>query len=196
MKIKFTEQQSLQVIHEMIENTKSKFRDNGFFYLLWGWLVLIASLAEFILMNLEIEYAWLPWPVTMIGGGIVSGIAGYRLGKKATVRTFFDTAILSLWLAFTITLFIVLFAAGAGRISWSMANVIIIALYGLATFISGSMMKFKPLIFGGIFSWVIAVVGLLVAPWFSLPLVSVSVIVAYLIPGYMLKSRAKVHGYV
>ena len=196
METQFTEQQSIKVIHEMIENTKAKFRDNGFFYLLWGWLVLIASISHFIMMNLGYEYAWLPWPVMMIGGGIVSGIAGYRLGKKASVKTFFDTAIVSLWYAFTITLFIILVASGVGRISWDTANVLIIALYGLGTFISGSMMKFKPLILGGIFSWILAIVGLFLSSYYSLPLVAISIIVAYLIPGYMLKSRAKSNGYV
>lgn len=196
MEPKFTEQQGLQVIQEMIENTKAKFRDNGFFYLLWGWLVLIGSLSQFILMRMGIENAWLPWPILMTGGGIASGIAGYRLGKKAQVKTFFDTAIMALWLAFTLTLFIFLFAAGAGRISWNMANVFIIALYGLATFISGNMMNFKPLIFGGVFSWIAALVGLFLPDIYSLPLVSVSIIVAYLIPGYMLKARAKTNGYV
>ncbi len=196
METKFTEQQSLQVIHEMIENTKAKFRDNGFFYLLWGWLVLIASISHFIMLNMGIEYAWLPWPVTMFGGGIASGIAGYRLGKKTNVKTFFDTAIISLWIAFTITLFIILIASGVGRISWDTANVLIIALYGLGTFISGSMMKFKPLIWGGIFSWIMAVIGLFLSSYYSLPLVAISIIVAYLIPGYMLKSRAKSNGYV
>ncbi len=198
MEAKFTEQQSLEVIHEMIENTKAKFNDNGFFYLLWGWLVLIASLSHFIMLNLGIEpqYAAVPWPVLMIAGGIASGIAGHRLGKKATVKTFFDTSIISLWVAFTITLFIILFATGLGRISFSMANVLIIALYGLGTFISGSMMKFKPLIYGGIFSWILACVGLFLPDLYSLPLVSASILVAYLIPGYMLKARAKNNGYV
>ncbi len=197
METKFTEQQSIQVIHDMIENTKAKFSDNGFFYLLWGWLVLIASLSHFIMLNMGFEkYAAAPWPVLMIIGGIVSGIAGYRLGKKRRVKTFFDTSIISLWSAFIITLFIVLFAAGAGRISFNMANVLIIALYGLGTYISGSMMKFKPLIFGGIFSWAMAVIGLFISPIYSLPLVSVSILVSYLIPGYLLKARAKKNGYV
>ena len=196
METKFTEQQGLQVIQEMIENTKSKFRDNGFFYLLWGWLVLIGSSSQFIMMNMGIEYAWLPWPILMFGGGIASGIAGYKLGKKTKVKTFFDTAITSLWFAFIITLFIFLFASAAGRITWSMANVFVIALYGLATFISGRMMNFNPLIFGGVFSWTAAIVGIFIPEMYTLPLVSVSIIVAYLIPGYMLKARAKSNGYV
>lgn len=196
METKFTEQQSLQVIQDMIENTKAKFQDNGFFYLLWGWLVLIASASHFIMMQLGIEYFWLAWPITMIAGGVTSGIVGYRMGKKAQVKTIFDTTIVSLWYAFTITLFIILLAAGAGKISWSMANVFIIALYGLGTFISGKMMQFNPLIFGGIFSWVLACVGIFLPAIYSMPLVSVSIIVAYLIPGYILKSRAKTNGHV
>lgn len=197
METKFTEQQGLEVIHQMIENTKAKFRDNGFFYLLWGWLVLIASVSHFVLMKMGFgEYAAAPWPILMIGGGIASGIAGHRLGKKTKVKTFFDTSIVSLWMAFTITLFIILFAAGFGRISFDMANVLIIALYGLGTYISGRIMKFKPLIVGGVVSWILAVVGILLPPVYSLPLISVSIVIAYLIPGYMLKSRAKNNGYV
>ncbi len=196
METNFTEQQSIKVIHEMIENTKAKFNDNGFFFLLWGWLVLIASLSHFIMLIIGFEYAWLPWPVTMFGGGIASGIVGYRMGKQAQVKTIFDTTIVSLWYAFTITLFIILIAAGVGQISWNTSNVLIIALYGLGTFVSGNMMKFKPLIFGGIFSWVVAIVGMFLPPMYSLPMVTISITVAYLIPGYMLKSRAKTNGHV
>jgi len=88
MKTDFTEQDSLKVITEMIENSKAKIRDNGFFYLLWGWLVLIASVTNFILLTIHYEKSWLPWPILMIGGGIASGIAGYKLGKKATSEHF------------------------------------------------------------------------------------------------------------
>ncbi len=196
METNFTEKQGIKVIQEMIENTKAKFRDNGFFYLLWGWLVLIASTSHFIMMSMGIEYFWVAWPVTMTVGGITSGVVGYRMGKKAQVKTFFDTAVVSLWYAFTITLFIILISAGAGKISWQMSNVLIIALYGLGTFISGKMMQFKPLIFGGVFSWIAAIVGIFLPPMYSMPLVSVSIIVSYLIPGYLLKSRAKSNGYV
>jgi len=180
----------------MIENTKAKFQDNGFFYLLWGWLVLFASSSHFVMFQMGIEYFWAAWPVAMTAGGITSGIVGYRMGKKAQVKTIFDTTIVSLWYAFTVTLFVILVSAGAGKISWNMANVLIIALYGLGTFISGSMMQFKPLVFGGIFSWVAAGVGIFLPAMYSMPLVSVSILVAYLIPGYMLKSRAKNNSHV
>lgn len=196
METKFNEQDSLRVIHEMIENSKAKISDNGFFYLLWGWLVLIASLSNFILLKIGFEQAWLPWPILMIGGGVISGIAVYRIGKKAKVITFFDKAIIYLWYGFVVTLIIILVTANFGRMSWTVTNTLIIALYGLGTFVSGGILKFRPLIFGGVFCWIISLVTLFIPELYSLLMVALSIIVAYLIPGYMLKAREKNHSYV
>lgn len=196
MEIKFNEQDSLRVIHEMIENSKAKISDNGFFYLLWGWLVLIASISNFILLKIGFEQAWLPWPILMIGGGVISGIAVYRIGKKAKVITFFDKAIIYLWYGFVVTLIIILVTANFGRMSWTVTNTLIIALYGLGTFVSGGILKFRPLIFGGVFCWIISLVTLFIPELYSLLMVALSIIVAYLIPGYMLKAREKNHSYV
>ena len=191
METTLNEQDSIRVITEMIENSKAKIRDNGFFYLLWGWLVLIASVTNFVLLQIGFGQAWLPWPILMTAGGIASGIAGYKLGKKAKAKTMFDTAMIYLWYGFLVTLLIILFTASSGKISWNVTNTLIISLYGLGTFVSGGILKFKPLIFGGIISWVLAIVTLYVPEMYSLLMVAMSIIVAYLIPGYMLKSRNK-----
>lgn len=187
----FNEKDSLRIITEMIENSRAKIRDNGFFYLLWGWLVLIASLSNFILLQIGYEQAWLPWPILMNGGAIVSAIVGYRLGKKIKVKTMFDTTMIYLWYGFLITILIILFSAGFGKISWNIANTFIIALYGLGTFVSGGILKFKPLIIGGIISWILAAVTIFIPEIYSLLAVALSIIIAYLIPGYMLNSRGK-----
>ncbi len=197
MKTTFNEQDSIRVITEMIENSKSNLKDNSFFYLLWGWLVLIASVSNFVLLKMGYyELSWIPWAVLMSGGGIVSGIAGHRLGKKAKAKTMFDTTMSFLWGGFVITLFIILFTAGSGNISWKASNVLIIALYGLGTFVSGGLLKFKPLIIGGILSWAIAIATLFTPEIYSLLMVGLSIVVAYLIPGYMLKSKEKSQGHV
>lgn len=197
METTFNEQDSIRVITEMIENSKAKIRDNSFFYLLWGWLVLIASITNFVLLKMGYyDFAWIPWPILMFGGGIVSGVAGYRLGKKAKAKTMFDTTMTYLWIGFVITLFIVLFVAASGNISWRTSNVLIIALYGLGTFVSGGILKFRPLIIGGVLSWAIAVANLYVPEIYSLLMVALSIVVAYLVPGYLLKSKEKNQGHV
>jgi hypothetical protein len=65
-------------------------------------------------------------------------------------------------------------------------------LYGLGTFISGGILKFKPLVFGGIASFVLVALTVFI-PALSesfngaLLMLAASIIVSYLIPGYMLK---------
>ena len=189
MDSKITEKESLQVIYEMIETSKANLRGNSFFYLLWGWLVLLASLSHFALLQINYEHAYLPWPILMFSGGIVSGIAGYKLGKKTSTRTHTDTTMIYLWYGFMVTLLIVLVFSGFEYIHWKNTSPLIILLYALATFVSGGTLKFKPLIWGAIASWIIAIIAFIVTYEYVLLLTALSIIVTYLIPGYMLKHK-------
>jgi hypothetical protein len=181
--------EKLNAIYEMIENSKTKIKENAFFYLLWGWLVLLASLSHFILIKLGFYYSFLVWPVIMVIGLVISTIAGIRLGKKTRYRTHIDTAVMYLWWGFTCTLFVILVFSIAGKIPWSLTDAIIIALYGLGSFVSGGILRFRPLIIGGICCWVIALGAFWVTNEYMLLLVSASIIIAYLIPGYIIRSK-------
>jgi hypothetical protein len=177
----------LNVIYEMIENSKTQIRENAFFYLLWGWLVLLASLSHFIMSKFDIFYSFLAWPVIMTAGMVVSVIAGIRLGKRSSYRTHIDTAVIYLWYGFFFTLMVMIAFAIGGKISWEITNALIISMYGLGTFVSGGILKFRPLIIGGICCWIIALCAFFVHGEYTLLLVSVSIIIAYLIPGYLLR---------
>ncbi|MBN2175444.1 MAG: hypothetical protein JW731_15035 [Bacteroidales bacterium] len=184
-----TEKESLKIIHEMIAASKGNLKDNSFFYLLWGWLVLIASITHYILLRIGWEYAYLPWPVLMTIGGIASVIAGIRLGKKMKVITVIDKAMMYLWWAFVILILIILIMTSMKKIDWTATYPLIISLYGLGTFVSGGILKFKPLLLGGIACWVISIIAFFVAPINVLLLTALSIVISYLIPGYMLKFK-------
>lgn len=190
MKDSLNEQQSLQIIYETIENAKSNVKDNAFFYLLWGWLVLIASLSQYILLTYtSFRLHYIGWPVLMSIGGIVSGIYGYRLGKKASVKTHLDTIIISLWLGFLVLIFTILVMTFAGSFWFNVSSPLIIILFSFATFLSGMILKFRPLVIGGTISWMVGVAAFLVTPDIQQLLTALAIIIAYLIPGYMLKSK-------
>jgi len=194
MEKQIDEQMSFQIIREAIENAKSNIKDNSFFYLLWGWLVLIASLLQYGLMQFtSTPYFWVGWPVLMVGGGIASGIYGYRLGKKSTVLTHVDLAMIYLWYGFMIAITIFIVAAVFNVMSFTLLNPIIIVLYGLGTFVSGGILKFKPLIIGGLIAWGIAVASFFIQSEIQLLLMAAAIVIAYLIPGYMLKYRNDSH---
>lgn len=184
------EQMSLKIIREAIENTKTKLKDNGFFYLLWGWLVLTASLLEYALLQFSsTHYHWVGWPILMTIGAIVSVIHGYRLGKRSAVITFIDTAIIYLWYGFLIAMIIIISMAMLSKMSFQLLNPLIMVLFGLGTFVSGGILKFRPLIVGGLISWVIAIIAFLIQSELQLLLMSVAIVIAYLVPGYMLRYR-------
>ena len=44
-------EESLAIIHAMINKAKHQFSDNGHLYLLWGWVVLLCSITQFLIIN-------------------------------------------------------------------------------------------------------------------------------------------------
>jgi hypothetical protein len=194
MEKKFDEKQSLQVISEMIDTAKDRIADNGFWYLLWGYLVFVASISHYILMVIvEWEYAWLPWPVLMLLGGIFSAFAGYRQSAVAKHKTFFDTVAISLWSAFLIVLFMILVFAALGKINHLAAYPLIMLIYGLGTWVSGGVLKYMPLIIGGVLCWILAGIAFYYSFDVQILLLALSILVAYIIPGHMLKYKASRH---
>ena len=184
-----TEQESLLLIGQMIRNAKKAVRDNGFLFLLWGWLVFAASLSNYIMaFVLDMgEIAYLPWPVLMISGGIISAIYGSRQKKNERVKTYVDDAMKFLWIAFVVALLLTL--VFMSKIGPEVAYPFIMVLYGVGTFVSGGILKFKPLIYGGIACWLIAIAATFFDFQFQLLLLSLSILVSYIIPGHILKHR-------
>jgi hypothetical protein len=192
-----TEQESLTVIKEMIERSRTNFKEQSFYYLMWGWLVVGAILVEAFLFNQGASYHWIVWPIMGFGGGITSGIYGRMQGKKAGHSTHIDRAMSYVWIGFIMYLFVVLILSATGKFGnaakgWNTSFLLIMGLYGLGTFISGGILKFKPLVFGGIASFVLVALTVFI-PALSesfngaLLMLAASIIVSYLIPGYMLK---------
>ena len=111
------------------------------------------------------------------------------MGKRTKVWSHIDKMIVYLWYGFFFTILILIVFTVTGKITWEVTSPIIIALYGLGTFVSGGALKFKPLIFGGIVCWICSILAFIVPYEYGLLLIGISVVVAYLIPGYLLQNK-------
>jgi len=180
----FNEQESLQVIRSMIEIAKSDVKADAFIFLLWGWLVFIAAVSQFIIIKMgwDINQS-LPW-LLMPLGGIITPIYIAVKRKKEKVRTHITESLKYVWIAFTVTLLIILFF---NRMDFTQVLPVIMCLYGIGLFLSGSVLKFKPLLVGGMFCWLCAVGGFYFQSVYLLLILAVCVLGGYIIPGYMLK---------
>lgn len=189
MEVKTHEQ--LKLIEEMITQSRMSISEGSIFYLIWGWLVVVAAAANYYLLEVaNYQYHWLVWPILMSLGGIISGIVGYRQDRKSRVRTYVDRAINYLWAAFTISLILVLISMiefGPQRI-----YPIIIILYGLGTFVSGGILRFRPLIIGGVLCWLLGSFAVYLDFADQLLILIAAVIGSFLIPAYLLR-KSKQH---
>lgn len=190
-------EESIQIIEEMIATAKRDLSYNGFYFMIWGYLVFAAGIIHTILLTMvETDYHWVAWPILMTAGGITTGIYSARHQRKVKVRSHVDTFMTYLWGAFVISLFLVLFLMGSTEFpNGTAANTyfVVLLLYGIGTFVSGGALKFKPLVFGGVFCWICAIATLYSPYVVQLLILSLAVLVAYIVPGHLLLAKYRKH---
>lgn len=190
-----THEESLRIIQESIASTRHKLSEESPFYLMWGWLALAAGLIQLTLLTFTNSYYhWVSWPILMTFGGIMSGILASKIKKNKRYTSQIDRFMMFIWGGLIVAIVFTLLMAS--QIGWSASYLLVIMLYGLGTFISGGALRFKPLIFGGVASWILGIVGIIAGdnlPDFRsyLILLCISLVVSYLIPGYLLKKSVK-----
>lgn len=182
--------ESIALIEDMIYKAKSNFSDDSFLYLLWGWVIFICSIGHFILLKTELvkypEYIWgLTWIAVLIQIFYI-----FKVEKKKRVKTYTDEIIGYIWMSFGFTMFFIVIVLGYTS-SWVILYPLLLFLYGTPTFLSGVIIKFTPLKIGGIACWGLAFVAKFTPNMYILLLLAISVIAAWIVPGYLLKAKYK-----
>lgn len=190
---RFSPEQSLELISSMINKAKGRFSENGHLYLLWGWAVFICSIVQFILISFtDTEQHYMVW-ISMWLVLIYQMIYLSRQKKKEKVRTYTDDIMAVVWITFVVLmlLFGFLFGSILGPEYYRFINPGFLALYGMPTVLSGSILRFRPLIAGGIGCWLLAILSAFISYEYQLLLLSTAVAIAWIIPGYLLRIRYK-----
>lgn len=192
-----TPEKNLMLIESMINRAKNRFSENGHLYLLWGWTVFICSIGHFILLNvLHYEKHYIIWMATWL-------VAVYQIfylvrkKRQRQVKTYTDDILGFVWLTFIISMVLTGFVLAKGDADnyYKLINPFFLMLYGIPTFLSGIILKFKPLIVGGILCWGLAMVATFIPYDYQLLLLSVAMLVAWIMPGYSLQSKYKKSNY-
>lgn len=189
--MEMNEKQALLLIEEMINKAKTEIKDNGFYFMFWGWLVFVAAIINYCLLEFtNFEFHSIPWVILMPVGGIVTYLVSLREKKKGVqVKTYVDDLMKYMVRAFSISLFVVCFTMPMGD-QWRAFYPTIMIVYSIWLYVSGGMLKFKPLMWGGLLNWAMAAVGYIFpSTSLHLLLIAVAVLGGYIVPGYLLKRR-------
>jgi hypothetical protein len=179
-------QESLALIAEAISRTKENFRSNSRYFLLWGWLITVASISFFLLRQYtETAFFFLPFPL-LAAGGIVTTLVWYTRQKAAApTETYLGFFFNRLWLVLGIGFILVVFISISR--GWPpFLYTLVIAAIGTA--VTGLAMKFRPLVLGGLLFFAAAVVGIYLPDVYLPLLTGLAMIGGYLVPGYLLKA--------
>ncbi|HEX5003363.1 MAG TPA: hypothetical protein VFW78_12780 [Bacteroidia bacterium] len=179
-------QESIELISRMISTVQNDIQDNSFHYLLWGWLVLVASAGHYLLMQLGYMNPWITWVILMPLGGIASMVYGRTQNKQQKIKTYMDDIMKYVMIAFMVSLFtVLLFMSKLGLSTYPM----VLLVYGIWLFISGGAIRFRPLIIGGIINWILGIAAFFATFENQLLLLAMAVLLGYVIPGHMLRNK-------
>lgn len=186
----FSPKESLLLIDNMINQAKNRISENGFLYLLWGWVILFSSVGHFVLIQLQLfkhpEMIWISTWLTVI----YQVIYLVRKRKQETVRTYSEHIIGYVWMVFGISLGMISFILSKTN-NWEVINPLLLMMYGMPTFLSGVIMRFTALRVGGIICWGLSLLAVMVPPVYVLLLLAAAVIAAWIVPGYLLRKKFK-----
>jgi hypothetical protein len=187
----FSHEDGLKTIYAMITSTRNTIGENYLYYILWGYLVGLACISEYILIRLvQYERHYMVWPVLMGLGMALSGVLTLRRQKTSTHRTFIGNIMNYLWGGWVISLLIIMYFATRLQ-NYDLILPLTMVMYGMGIFVSGGVISYRPLIIGGVISWIAALVAYFQPYNIQLLLTTVTVIVSYIIPGHMLRIEAK-----
>ena len=113
-----------------------------------------------------------------------------KVRKTRRTKTYTSEINAFVWIVFFICMILVIFICNVSK-KYEIINPLLLVLYGMPTSLSGVIIKFKPLIIGAICCWILAAVSPFINMDYQLILVATAVIVAWIIPGYLLRQKFK-----
>lgn len=189
-----TPEESLQIIQKSISNSRKNMREGSFYYLLWGWALILASLANYFLIRYLIGkerygdimlMSLLAWGVFIIVAMIIQFVYQSRVSERERVVTHLDRYITIIWI--TAGLLMGLMAFLSLKLD-AYPTPFILGVTAMATAVSGLMLRFRPLVIGAVIFLAAAVISSFMRGTDQLLIFAVAMALGYLIPGYILRT--------
>ena len=211
-----TEQESLQLITEMIHKAKSSFHDSGTGAILWGTVVGIAGLMSFAERYWNFSIGFDIWLI-VLAAFIPQIIISIRERRNRKVVAYEESSMNAIWLVFGISIFMfnifanivpgitdkILASEGqelllrnlkTGETAHYIPSVIsgyslLLLLFAMPTLATGLSRKFQPMITGGVLCYLYFIISCFTNTTYDLLLSGIAGITCWLIPGLVLRNR-------
>lgn len=177
--------ESLNIITKAISQTKENIKGLSFYFLMWGWVVTLASLCNYVLTRFtDFRQDYLPWLILIPIGWVISIVYSVKRERTKQYETYFEVFLKHLWIVLGVSFIVSVFISIVLKIQ---PTIFILLIAGIGTLVSGLTMQFKPLTIGGVLFFVFAIAAVFVGKFSLLLINTIAIITGYLIPAYLLK---------
>ncbi len=188
--MQMTEKESLLLITSMINKARNRFNETGAMYLVYGWVILACCLIQFAALYFY-NYENAPYIWFLTWGAVIYQVIFIRKKRGCDkTSTYTGEIIRFVWMVFIICICLLIFLQVRLH-SMLTINPSILVIYGMPTFLSGVILKSNSLKIGAVCCWILSVASVFVLYEFQLLLIALAVIVAWIIPGYVLREKFK-----
>lgn len=202
-----SEHESLQLIQQMIGIAKKEQKDDGRGWIVWGWMLFVASLLTVVNLHTRWFSNFFFWNAL----GMVAAVAFIydvvsTLAKKKTVRvkTYTGDLFSRLNAGFFISLIFIIVSINVGTnvlpknfgsghaVIINTGFALLINLYAFWILIYGTALSFRPSVIGAYGTWAIGFAALFVQDFEMVMLLhALAVLIGYIIPGHIASREFK-----
>lgn len=179
-----TSQESLALIAQMINKAKRDYLDSGLSALLWGSVIIFCCLVTYA------NY-WIKWPALYyvwfltVAAVVPQILIVMREWKERKHRAYDGDLMSGVWIGFGATMFVMGFIFS--RYPSEATTSLYLAVYGIPTFAIGYARQFRPMLYGGIICWLLAICALFCGYPNTILCLGLGALVAWFIPGLILR---------
>lgn len=193
-----SEQESLLLIRQMIQTAKAEQKDDGRNWIVWGWLLFMASVGTVVNLHGRWFDTWFFWNIfglLTIVAAIYQIIRSLFFRRQEPVRTYTKDLFRKLNIGFFISLFFIITAMNVG-ISPKIGFPLLINLYAFWILIYGAALNFRPSVIAAFITWALGIGALFVKTMEQVMLLhAAAVLCGYIIPGHLAwREFRKLHG--
>jgi hypothetical protein len=185
---KLTNNESLKLITEMIGKAKSSYHSNGKSSILWGIIIFVCSMVDFLKIQFKFKIGFDIWWLMFVAL-VPQFYMIFKNRKSKNFVSYEETTMSFIWCAFAASVIMLMFYDA--HYNAPHTESLFLMLFGLPTFITGGMFRFKPMIAGGIICWILFAVSLYTGFKINLLLMALAALSAWLIPGIILLKKCK-----
>lgn len=196
----------------MINRAKNEFVDTGIGPVLWGSVITVCSIVQYMQLEFDFKLPFDIWFLTL--AALVPQILLSIKERKQRKAKGWDSEMMNyVWLCFGVGVFLVNFInnVAAEQLNtflndyreitgkpdvphfMTFGTSYLMFLYGYPTIVTGASRKFKLMTIGGIFCWVASLISVFTVLKFDFVLMAASATLAWLIPGIVLRKKYLSH---